>query len=103
MQRADLVVHQRDQRRNNHCDALPRLLAGDGRNLVTQAFAAAGGHQHQRVATGHHMADDVVLRPAKTRVAKNLLKNGLDGQNDGYLFVIYLQGLTAENAHVPNS
>jgi len=103
VQRADLVVHQRNQRRHHHGNALPGALTRNRRNLVTQAFAAAGGHQHQRVATGHHMADDVVLRPAKTRVAKNLLKNGLDGQNDGYLFVIYLQGLTAENAHVPNS
>ena len=44
VQRADLVVHQRNQRRNHDADPVPSLLAGDGGDLVAQAFAAAGGH-----------------------------------------------------------
>ena len=83
VQRTHLVVHQRNQRRHHDGDAQPGLLARNGRNLVTQAFATAGGHQHQRVAPRHHMADDGLLWPAKTGVAKNLLQNGRDRQNRG--------------------
>ena len=49
-QRADLVVHQRDQRRDDQRHAVPRALARDGWNLKAQRFAAARGHQHQRIA-----------------------------------------------------
>jgi len=81
MQGTDLVVHQRDQRRDHHRDALPGLLARNCRNLVTQRFAAAGGHQHQRVATRHHVLDDRLLRPTELTVAKDFLKNEMDRQN----------------------
>ena len=57
-ERADLVVHQRDQRRHHHRHAAPGAVAGDRRHLVAQALAAAGGHQHQRVAAADHMLDD---------------------------------------------
>ena len=57
-ERADLVVHQRDQRRHHDRHAVPGAVAGDRRHLVTQALAAAGGHQHQRVAAADHMLDD---------------------------------------------
>jgi hypothetical protein len=66
VERADLVVHQRDQRRDHQMvTPLPGALAGDGRNLVAQALAAAGGHQHQRVAAGGDVVDDRGLRPRK--------------------------------------
>jgi hypothetical protein len=51
-QRAHLVVHQRDQRRDHHGHAVAGALAHDGRHLVTQRLAAAGGHEHQGVAAG---------------------------------------------------
>src|SRR6218665_92288 len=52
VQRTDLVVHQRNQRRDHDAHPAPLLLAHDGRHLVAQRLAAPGGHQHQRVATG---------------------------------------------------
>jgi hypothetical protein len=65
VQRADLVVHQRDQRAHDHRDALAGAVAHDGRHLVAQALAAAGGHEHQRVAAGGHVLDDLACWPRK--------------------------------------
>ena len=56
LERADLVVHQRDQRADDDGDAVPGAVARDRRHLVAQALAAAGGHQHQRVAAGRRRA-----------------------------------------------
>ena len=47
------------------------LLAQDGGHLVAQAFAPARGHQHQRVAAGGHLLDDVGLLTAEGGVAKD--------------------------------
>ena len=41
--------------------AYAHACAQQGGNLVTQRLAAAGGHEHQGVAAGAHMADDVAL------------------------------------------
>jgi hypothetical protein len=81
VQRADLVVHQRNQRRHHHRDAPAELLAHDGRHLVAQALATAGGHQHQRVAAGDHVVDDGRLLAAEGRVAEHVLQHlaGRDG------------------------
>ena len=75
MQRADLVVHQRDQRRNHDGHAVAGLLARNGRYLVAQRLAAACGHQDQRVAACHSMVDDGFLRAAKAVVAEDLAQN----------------------------
>ena len=64
-ERTNLVVHQRNQRADHHGDTLPGPVAGDRWHLVTQALAAAGGHQHQRVAAGNHMVDDGLLVAAE--------------------------------------
>ena len=45
-QRLDLVLHQRDQRRDDD----RRALAQQRGQLVAQRLAAAGGHEHQRIA-----------------------------------------------------
>ncbi len=58
---------------------MPRLLPGDGGDLVAQRFAAAGGHQHQCIATGHHMFNDGLLRAAKVVVAKDFPQDGAAG------------------------
>ncbi len=76
VQRADLVVHQRDQRRDDDGHAVARLLARNGRNLVAQALAAPGGHQHQRVATADHMVNDGRLRATEGAVAEYLVQDG---------------------------
>ena len=65
-QRADLVLHQRDQRRDDD----RRALAQQRRHLVAQRLAAAGRHQHQRIAATRDMGDDFALRTAKRLVAE---------------------------------
>ena len=86
VQRAHLVVHQRNQGRDHDRHAMPGLLAHDGRHLVAQRFAATRGHEHQRVPTAHDMLDDGLLRPAKLRVAKDIVQNKLAGGHSRYSF-----------------
>ena len=76
VQRADLVVHQRDQRRYHHRSTAPGAVAGDRGKLVTQAFAPASGHQHQRVTTRAHVLNDCLLRTAKLGVAEDFGEYG---------------------------
>ena len=75
VQGAHLVVHQRNQRRHHHRDALARTLACNGRDLVTERLAPARGHEHQRIAAGRHMVNDGLLRTAKGVVAKNFAQD----------------------------
>jgi len=67
LQRIDLVLHQRDQRRHHHAGT----GAHDRRDLVAQRLAAAGGHQHQRVATVDQVADDLLLVAAEFPIAEH--------------------------------
>ena len=87
VQRADLVVHQGDQRRHHDGDAVAGALARDGRDLVAQRLAAAGGHQHQGVAAGDDVVDDGRLRTAELLVAEDVVEDGAGGagrwQQDG--------------------
>jgi hypothetical protein len=66
-QRVDLVLHQRDQRRDHDPDA----VADQRRDLVAQRLAAAGRHQHQRVATADDVADDLLLATPERVVAED--------------------------------
>ena len=70
-QRIHLVFHQRDERRDDNADT----VAHHRRYLVAQRLAAAGGHQHQRIAPGQQVGDGVLLLQAETGVAENVLKN----------------------------
>ena len=64
-QRVDLVLHQRDQRRDDHPDARPQQR----RNLVAERLAAAGGHEDKRVSARDHLLDDLRLLAAKRGIA----------------------------------
>ncbi|MCY1390931.1 hypothetical protein D9M71_57560 [compost metagenome] len=70
---SDLVVHQGDQWRNHHGQA----IAQQGRDLEAQGLAAAGGHQHQGVATIGHALDNGTLTATETVVAEDVLKDAL--------------------------
>jgi len=70
VQRADLVLHQCDQRRDDQTDA----VAQQRRDLVAQRFAAAGRHQHERIPARHRCIDDHFLLAAKFRVAEGVLQ-----------------------------
>jgi hypothetical protein len=52
-----LVLHQRDQRRDDNCDTR-QVQRGQ---LITERFACAGRHDGDRVAAVHDRADDVLL------------------------------------------
>jgi hypothetical protein len=70
-QRRHLVLHQGDERRDDDGRARPQ----QGRDLVAQRLAAAGGHQHQRVAAGGDPVDDRRLLAAEGGIAENLVEN----------------------------
>ncbi len=57
----DLIVHQRDQRRDDDRGARP----AQRRHLVAQALAAPGRHQHQRIPARHDMTHHGFLGAAK--------------------------------------
>ena len=66
-QRVDLVLHQRDQRRDDDPDPRPQQRG----QLVAQRLAAAGRHQHERVAAGGDVLDDLLLLAAEARIAED--------------------------------
>ncbi len=70
-QRIDLVLHEGDERRDDDSAAGSQ----QGRNLVAEAFAAAGGHEHQGVAAVAHMADDLLLATAEGWIAEDSLQD----------------------------
>lgn len=70
--RRDLVLHQRDQRRNDNAGT----VSHQRRNLIAQRLAAAGWHQYQRVAAGGNVLDDLSLRIAKIAMTENVAQNG---------------------------
>ena len=62
-----LVFHQGDEGRDHQGEP----LEAQGRELVAQRLAAAGGHQHQGVALGEHFGDDLFLEgqePVETEI-----------------------------------
>ena len=67
-----LVLHQGDQRADDQADA----GAHQRGHLVAQRLAAAGGHEHERVAAGEDRLDDGFLVAAERVVAPHLLQGG---------------------------
>ena len=67
----DLVLHQRQQGRDDHGDAV-QVLRG---KLIDQRFAAAGGQHGQHVAAGQQGADHALL-PGAEAVEPELLAQG---------------------------
>jgi hypothetical protein len=68
---ADLVVHQRDQRRDDERRARPRQR----RHLVAQRLARAGRHHGQRVPPRHDAPDHLLLDAAKRVEAEGAAQN----------------------------
>ena len=67
----DLILHQRDQRRDDEADA----VAHERRDLIAQRLAAARRHQHERVAPGQRRRDDGLLLAAEARVAEHVAQD----------------------------
>ena len=68
---ADLVVHQRDQRRDHEASARAR----DRRHLVADRLAGAGWHDREHVAAVAYVADDRLLLAAEGRKAEDVVEN----------------------------
>ena len=75
LERGNLVLHQCDQRRHDDTRAEARLSSHERRNLITQRFAAARRHQHERIAAGGHVFDDFALLPSESGIAKYFVED----------------------------
>ena len=78
-ERVDLVLHQRDQRRDDDAGA----GADQCRDLVAQRLAAAGRHQHERVAAGDHVSMISAWSPRNFGVAEHRLQHVHRGAGGG--------------------
>ena len=74
LQRRHLVVHQRDQRRDDDGQAIRE----DGRQLVAERLAAAGGHQHQRIAAIQDMLNRLPLLRSERVVPVRVPERGVE-------------------------
>ena len=74
-QRAHLVVHEGDKRRDHNGHAQALAVTHDGGHLVAQRFAAARGHEHQRTLPSSNMGGDIGLLAPECGVAKHLLQH----------------------------
>ena len=70
-QRIDLVLHQRDEGRDDHRDA----VAEQGRDLIAQRLAAAGRHDHQAIAAARDVIDDRFLLASKRAVSEDAIEH----------------------------
>ena len=73
-------MHERNEGGDHHGQALPRILSGNGGNLIAQTFAAPRGHEHQGILTRCDVLNDVLLGAAERLVAKDFTQ---DAQNLG--------------------
>ncbi len=67
-----LVLHEGDQRRDDHARAGP----DEGRDLVAERFAAARRHEDDGVTTRHHMLDDRLLLAPEGVVSEDPVQRG---------------------------
>ena len=67
----DLVVHQRDEGRNDEPGPGPR----ERRHLIAQRLARARRHERQHVTAGADIADDPLLLPAKGGEAEDVVED----------------------------
>jgi hypothetical protein len=68
---AQLVVHQRDQRRDDDAAAIER----HGGKLIAERLACARGHDRQRVLPREHARHHLLLHPAKGGKAEGLVQH----------------------------
>src|ERR1051325_10465749 len=70
-ERVDLVLHERDERRDHEYGAGQDL----GRNLERERLAGTGGHDADAVATGEPRVDDAPLPGAELAIAEDGLEH----------------------------
>ena len=74
LQGIDLILHQGDERRDDQGQSVEE----EGRQLVAEALAAAGGEDRQGRAPGEQGVDDPLLPGTKGGKAEVLLQAGMD-------------------------
>ena len=72
VQLIDLILHQRDQRRDH--DGQP--LTHEGRELIAEAFSRAGGKDGDGIKSAEGGGHDVFLKRAEAVVTKHLSQQG---------------------------
>ena len=70
VQLIDLVLHEGDERRDHHRQAVEHECG----QLVTERFATAGGHDGQGVVTLEHMTDHLGLAGQEIRETEDLFE-----------------------------
>ena len=80
MQRRCLIVHQRMHRRNHHHAAQPDALAGQRRNLATQALAATLGISDS-ASPPTITCSMLFAESGECLLVKNLVESGHGGQS----------------------
>ncbi len=81
-ERVDLILHERDQRRDDDAGAAPH----EGGDLVAERLAAARRHEDQRVAAGEHRLHDGRLVQPEGVVAEHALQHRQRGAEIGGRF-----------------
>ena len=71
LQGHDLIPHQRNQGRNHQAHPIHQQR----RDLITQALAAAGGHNAEHVPARQRRVNQRLLAAPEGRIAKNAAKN----------------------------
>ena len=71
LQSRNLVLHQRNQRRDDDRDA----RTAEGGDLIAQRLTGAGRHQHKRVLARDYRVDRGLLMPAEARIAVGFLED----------------------------
>ncbi len=74
-----LVLHQGNQRRYHHRQAGEE----QGWNLVAQALASPGGHDHQRIALLQYRFDHLALERLESVISEDGFENGIRGGEHG--------------------
>jgi hypothetical protein len=74
-ERGHLVLHQRDEGRDDDARAEAGFVAHERGNLIAKRFTAAGGHQHQRIAARCDMLHDLGLLPSKCGITEDFVED----------------------------
>jgi len=69
-QRIHLILHQRDQRRDDDAGALAQQRG----HLVAEGLAGAGRHQHEGIVAGGEVFDDGLLMATESAVTEDALQ-----------------------------
>ena len=68
----DLILHQRDEWRDNHGQTIEQQCG----NLIAERLSATGGHDRQGITVGHNIFNNLELERAEGVVAEGVFEDG---------------------------